>query len=130
MSFLKKLLGRDKDDEEGIDAPVTLDVEQRRTQLTRLEKALDALAAQMRAEQSMDNPGWRARVNEYSRLAGVAMTQRQGTPARDTLLDLVFEVRPVFSGDIPAGMERLGPLQDEVMAAADDLQKLLPGERG
>jgi hypothetical protein len=130
VSFLKKLLGRDKDDEEGIDAPVTLDVEQRRTQLTRLEKALDALAAQMRAEQSMDNPGWRARVNEYSRLAGVAMTQRQGTPARDTLLDLVFEVRPVFSGDIPAGMERLGPLQDEVMAAADDLQKLRPGERG
>ena len=130
MSFLKKLLGRDKDDEEGFDAPVTLDVEARKAQLTRLEKALDALATQMRAEQSMDNPGWRARVNEYSRLAGVAMVQRQGTVARDDLLDLVFEVRPVFSGDIPAGMERLGPLQDEVMAAADDLQKLLPGERG
>jgi len=130
VSFLKKLLGRDKDDEEGFDAPVTLDVEARKAQLTRLEKALDALATQMRAEQSMDNPGWRARVNEYSRLAGVAMVQRQGTVARDDLLDLVFEVRPVFSGDIPAGMERLGPLQDEVMAAADDLQKLLPGERG
>jgi hypothetical protein len=130
VSFLKKLLGRDKDDEEGSDAPITLDVEKRRAQLTRLEKALDALAAQMRAEQSMDNPGWRARVNEYSRLAGVAMTQRQGTPARDTLLDLVFEVRPVFSVEIPAGMERLGPLQNEVMAAADELHKLLPGERG
>ena len=130
MSFLKKLFGRDKDDEEGFDAPVTLDVEARKAQLNRLEKALDALATQMRAEQSMDNPGWRARVNEYSRLAGVAMVQRQGTVARDNLLDLVFEVRPVFSGDIPAGMERLGPLQDEVMAAADDLQKLLPGERG
>ena len=130
MSFLKKLLGRDKDDEEGFDAPVTIDVEARKAQLTRLEKALDALATQMRAEQSMDNPGWRARVNEYSRLAGVAMVQRQGTVARDNLLDLVFEVRPVFSGDIPAGMERLGPLQDEVMAAAEDLQKLLPGERG
>jgi len=132
VSFLKKLFGRrdDEDDEEGVDAPITLDAERRKVQLLRLEQALDALATEMRAEQSMDNPGWRARVNEYSRLAGVAMTQRQAPLARDTLLDLVFEVRPVFSGAIPDGMERLGPLQDEVMAAADDLQRLLPGERG
>lgn len=130
MSFLKKLLGRkDDDDDEGFDAPITLDVERRRAQLVRLERALDALATAMRAEQSMDNPGWRGRVNEYSRLAGVAMTQRQAPLARDALLDLVFEVRPVFSGPIPAGLERLGPLQDEVMTAADDLQQLLPGER-
>ena len=27
-------------------------------------------------------------------------------------------------------MEALGPLQDEVMAAAEDLRKLLPGEKG
>jgi hypothetical protein len=132
VSFLKKLFGRreDEDDEGGVDAPITLDAERRKVQLLRLEQALDALATEMRAEQSMDNPGWRARVNEYSRLAGVAMTQRQAPLARDTLLDLVFEVRPVFSGAIPAGMERIGPLQDEVMAAADDLQRLLPGERG
>ena len=128
MSFLKKLFGRDE--EEASDPPITLDVERRKVQLIRLEKALDALASQMRAEQSMDNPGWRERVNEYSRLAGVAMTQRQSPLARDTILDLVFEVRPVFSGPIPAGMERLGPLQDEAMAAANDLQELLPGERG
>jgi hypothetical protein len=44
-------------------------------------------------------------------------------------LDLVFEIRPVFTGPIPPGMEALGPLQDEVMAAADDLRELLPGER-
>jgi hypothetical protein len=129
MGFLKKLFGRREEDEEGFDAPITLDTERRKVQLLRLEKALDALASEMRAEQSMDNPGWRARVNEYSRLAGVAMTQRQ-SPARDELLDLVFEVRPVFSGKIPPGMERIGPLQDEVMAAANDLQELLPGERG
>ena len=83
----------------------------------------------MRAEQTMDNPGWRARVNEYSRLAGEAADQRRA-PTREGLLDLVFEIRPVFTGPIPAGMEPLVPLQAEVMAAADDLRELLPGERG
>jgi hypothetical protein len=132
MSFFKKLFkrGDEDEDDEGFDAPITLDTERRKVQLLRLEQALDALATEMRAESSMDNPGWRARVNEYGRLAGVAMVQRQSPLARDSLLDLVFEVRPVFSGTIPPGMERLGPLQDEVMAAADDLQELLPGERG
>jgi hypothetical protein len=130
VSFLKKLFGRNDDDDEGSDVPITLNVEQRKAQLLRLEKALDALATEMRAEQSMDNPGWRGRVNEYNRLAGEAMTQRKSVLARDALLDLVFEVRPVFSGAIPAGMERLGPLQDEVMAAAEALQTILPGERG
>lgn len=130
MNFLKKLFGRSDDDDEGEDAPITLDVERRRVQLIRLEQALDALANQMRSEQSMDNPGWRGRVNEYGRLAGDAMIQRKGTFSRETLLDLVFEVRPVFSGPIPDGLEKIGPLQAEVLAAAEDLQTLLPGERG
>jgi len=129
MSFLKRMFGRDNDDEEG-DTPITLQVERRQAQLSRLEAALDALATEMRAERSMDNPGWQARVNEYSRLAGSAMSQRQAPLTREGLLDLVFEVRPVFSGPVPEGMERIGPLQDEVMAAADELQQVLPGERG
>ena len=129
MSFFKRLLGRDQQDDEGEDTPIALDQERRKAQLVRLERALDALANEMRAEQSVDNPGWRARVNEYSRLAGEAMMLRRAPLSRDTLLDLVFEVRPVFSGAIPEGMERLGPMQDEVMAAAADLQELLPGER-
>ena len=126
MGFLKKLFGRDEEEEE---VPITLDVERRRPQLLRLEKALDALAAEMRTNHTTDDPGWRGRVNEYSRLAGEAMTVRKGTPTRDEVLDLVFEVRPVFPGDIPPGMEKLGPLQAEVMAAADDLRQLLPGEK-
>ena len=76
------------------------------------------------------DPGWRERINEYSRLAGDAMTQRRGTPTRESVLDLVFEVRPLFTGPIPDGMQKCGPLQDEVMAAADDLRQLLPGEKG
>ena len=126
MGFLKKLFGRDEEEEE---VPITLDVERRRPQLLRLEKALDALAAEMRTNHTTDDPGWRGRVNEYSRLAGEAMTVRKGTPTRDQVLDLVFEVRPVFTGDIPPGMEKLGPLQAEVMAAAADLRQLLPGEK-
>ncbi len=126
MSFLRKLLGRESEPE---DAPIVLDVDQRRPQLLRLEKALDALAAGMREGHTTDDPGWRARLNEYSRLAGQAMSERKGTPTRDGVLDLVFEVRPLFTGPIPPGMEALGPLQDEVMAATEDLRKLLPGEK-
>ncbi len=126
MSFLKRLFGRQDDAE---DVPITLDLDKRRPQLLRLEKALDALAAEMRTDHTIDDPGWRGRVNEYSRLAGEAMTVRKGTPTRDEVLDLVFEVRPVFTGEIPPGMEAIGPLQAEVMAAADDLRQLLPGEK-
>jgi len=127
VSFLRKMFGREVEVE---DVPITLDVERRRTQLLRLEQALDALATGMRAERSTDDPGWRSRVNEYNRLAGQAQLERQRTPTRDSLLDLVFEVRPLFTGEIPPGMEALGPLQDEVMAAAGDLRELLPGEKG
>ena len=127
MGFLKKLFGRDEDDDEEV--VITLDLDRRRPQLLRLEKALDALAAAMRTNHTTDDPGWRGRVNEYSRLAGEAMTVRKGTPTRDEVLDLVFEVRPVFPGEIPPGMAALGPLQAEVMAAANDLRQLLPGEK-
>ena len=127
MGFLKRLFGRDDDDAEEV--PITLDLERRRPQLLRLEKALDALAAEMRTNHTTDDPGWRGRVNEYSRLAGETMTVRKGTPTRDEVLDLVFEVRPVFTGAIPPGMEAIGPLQAEAMAAADDLRQLLPGEK-
>ena len=126
MNFLKRLFGREDEAEE---VPITLDVDRRRPQLLRLEKALDALAAEMRRDHTTDDPGWRGRVNEYGRLAGEAMTLRKGSPTRDEVLDLVFEIRPCFTGPVPAGMEKIGPLQDEVMAAADDLRQLLPGEK-
>ena len=127
MRFLKKLFRRGEDEVE--DAPVTVDVARRRPQLLRLEQAADALANDMRSHQSMDNPGWRGRVNEYSNIAGAAMQLRRGEMTREAVLDLVFEARPVFSGEIPAGLESIAPLQDELMAAANDLRELLPGER-
>src|SRR5918998_350284 len=91
MGFLKKLFGREDEAEE---VPITLDLDRRRPQLLRLEKALDALAGEMRNNHTTDDPGWRGRVNEYSRLAGEAMIIRKGNPTRDDVLDLVFEVRP------------------------------------
>ncbi len=129
MGLLQRLLGRDKE-EDGDDPEVviTLDAVRRKPQLIRLEQALDALATEMRANHTVDDPGWRSRVNEYSRLAGDAMTLR-GDLTREGLLDLVFAVRPVFSGTVPPGFENLGPLQSEVMAAADDLRELLPSEK-
>ena len=74
MSFLRKLFGR----EEPEDVPVNLDVGRRKEQLLRLERALDALAAEMRADHTTNDPAWRERVNEYSRLAGDAMNLRRG----------------------------------------------------
>ena len=126
MSFLRKWFGR----EEPEDVPVTLDVEIRKKQLLRLERALDALAAEMRTDHTTNDPAWRERVNEYSRLAGDAMNMRRGELTRENVVDLVFEIRPLFTGPIPDGMEKCGPLQDEVMAAAEDLRELLPGEKG
>ncbi len=128
MGILSKLFGR-KDADEEEPTPIVLDAERRKPQLLRLEKALDALAAAMRETSTLDNPGWRGRVNEYNRLAGESMNLRRGPISRDAVLDLVFEIRPVFNGPIPEGMESLGPLQDEVVAAAEDLRTLLPGEK-
>jgi len=126
VSFLRKLFGRGEPE----DVPINLDVDRRKEQLLRLERALDALAAEMRTDHTTNDPAWRERVNEYSRLASEAMNLRRGTPTRETVLDLVFEVRPLFTGPIPEGMEKCGPLQQEVLAAAADLRELLPGEKG
>lgn len=132
MGLLQRLLGREKEnDPEENNAEedvITLDAERRKPQLIRLERALDDLANAMRADHTTDDPGWRGRVNEYSRSAGEAMTLR-GDLNREGLLDLVFSIRPVFSGEVPAGFHDLGPLQDEVMAAAEDLRELLPHEK-
>jgi hypothetical protein len=126
VSFLRKLFGRQEEPE---DVPINLDLDRRRAQLQRLERALDALANEMRQDHTTSDPAWRNRINEYNRLAAQAMALRRGTPTRESILDLVFEVRPVFSGPVPKEMAACGPLQDEVMAAANDLRELLPGER-
>lgn len=128
MGFLSKLFGKGEVDDEA-DLPINLNLDARRTQLMQIEGALDELARTMRDVASVDNPGWRGRVNEYSRLAGEAMAQRNGTPTREGLLDLSFEIRPVFTGDAPAGLESLVPLQDRVMTLATQLSTVLPGER-
>lgn len=129
MNFLRKLFKRGAD-EEGEDAPIHLDQELRQRQLLRLEKALDQLTEAMRSCESLDNPGWRVRVNEYNRLAGDAMTLRRGEITREGVLDLVFEIRPLFHGSAPTGMEHLVPLQEAVLAAAEELRVLSPSERG
>ncbi len=129
MGLFDKLFRRQSDDDGAEDAVITLDLDARRPQLLRLEQSLDALSQAMREVQTVDNPGWRGRVNEYSRLAGDAMVMRQGTPTREGVLDLVFEVRPVFTGPPPPDLEVLVPLQDEVLAAAEELRTLRPGEK-
>ena len=83
----------------------------------------------MRAERA-----WTIRVGGPGQRVQPAGRRRDdaapGQITREGVLDLVFEVRPVFSGPIPAGMEPLVPLQAEVLAAAEELREVLPGESG
>lgn len=126
MNWLRKLIGRG-----GSDAapPITMDVEARRAQLLELENALDTLIATMQANTNrMANPGWRERVAEYKRVSGTAYTLRRGGFTREELLDLSFEVRPAFSGDVPEDVKPLLPLEDELMRATKALQEVLPSE--
>ena len=130
MGFLSRLFGRGQEDEDSSeDIVIQLDQDLRKQQLLRLEQALDQLTSQMRSCDSLDNPGWRIRVNEYTRLAGEAMLLRRTEVTREAVLDLVFEVRPLFSHEAPPGKEQLVPLQDAVLAAAEELRELTPSER-
>lgn len=130
MKFLRKLLGRDTDTDDGDEVEIRLDQEARRQQLRQLEQSLDQLSREMRTCESLDNPGWRLRVNEYNRLAGDAMLLRRGEITREGVLDLVFEIRPLFTGPPPTGMEHLVPLQETMLATAEQLRVLSPAERG
>ena len=131
MGLLGRILGRRDEDEDADREPIfELDLDVRRAQLQRLEQALDALTRRMREVQSTDNPGWRGRINEYNRLAGDAQVMRRGVPTREGLLDLVFEIRPVLTGDVPERLASLAPLQQAMLRAADDLRELRPGEKG
>ncbi len=131
MGFLSRLFGRGHADDESdsADVVIQLDQEVRKQQLLRLEQALDQLTTEMRECDSLDNPGWRIRVNEYARLAGEAMLVRRSEVTWDAVLDLVFEVRPLFNSDPPPGKEHLLPLQEAVLAAAEELRVLGPSER-
>ncbi len=55
---------------------------------------------------------------------------RRGEITREGVLDLVFEIRPLFTGAPPARKEHLVPLQAAVLAAAEELRELSPSERG
>lgn len=128
MSWLRRLFSGK--DHLAPPAPITLDVERRREQLLRLERTLDQLVEAMKANEArMSNPAWRERMAEYRRLSGEAYRLRAGSFTREQILDLVFEVRPVFSGDLPEDVRVLTPLQEELLAAAAALQEVLPGER-
>lgn len=129
MGLLSKLF-KGKNEDSGPDLEVALDVETRRTQLATLVTTLDTLSQRMRERDSlMENPGWRARVAEYDRIASEASLLRGSTLSRETLLDLAFQVRPVFTGTPPDGMTDLVELQDTAMAATNALVELMPGER-
>ncbi|WP_020575751.1 hypothetical protein [Actinopolymorpha alba] len=128
MSWLRKVFGG-KDDLAPA-APVSLDIEQRRAQLLELERVLDRLVELMKSnEQRMSNPAWRERMAEYRRLSGESYRLRSGGFTREQILDLAFEIRPVFTGELPDDVRAVEPLQAELLTAAEALQGVLPSER-
>lgn len=127
MGLLDRLRGRGTG---GPDPVIVLDLDARRGQLQELEQALDALARLMRdREDLMVNPGWRAKITEYDLVASEAMQLRRGTPTRDAIVDIAFEVRPAVKGPEQSGMEEIIAAQQHALAIADQLGGLLPGER-
>lgn len=128
MSFLRRIFGG-KDDL-APSGTVHLDVDQRKAQLVELERVLDKLVEVMKAnDQRMSNPGWRERMAEYRRLSGESYRLRAGSFTREQILDLAFEIRPVFTGELPDDVRVVEPLQVQLLAAAAALQDVLPGER-
>ncbi|GAA5002432.1 hypothetical protein [Actinopolymorpha pittospori] len=128
MSWLRKVFGG-KDDL-APSAPLDLDVEQRKEQLLRLEGVLDRLVEVMKDNQTrMANPAWKERMAEYRRLSGESYRLRAGGFTREQLLDLAFEIRPVFGGELPEDVRVVEPLQTQLLEAAAEIQGVLPGER-
>ncbi|QDP97356.1 hypothetical protein FOE78_16790 [Microlunatus elymi] len=130
MGLFSKLRRRG-DDDGGADQPLALDVDARRTQLQDLEQALDGLVRLMRERTDlMENPGWRAKITEYDMVAGEAMQLRRGTPTREAVLDLGFEVRPaVTAKNTNGGLDEIVAQQQVALAAAQALIDVLPSER-
>jgi hypothetical protein len=128
VSFLRRFFGG-KDDLAPA-GPVDLDIDQRKAQLLELERVLDKLVEVMKAnDQRMSNPAWRERMAEYRRLSGESYRLRAGSFTREQILDLAFEIRPVFSGELPEDVRVVQPLQAQLLEAAAALQDVLPGER-
>jgi hypothetical protein len=114
--------------------PVVLDQTLRTKQLLVLASALDDLVAGMREDASQRyNPGWSARVDEYVAAGESARRLRQDGFDLEALHDLAAEIRPLFvrgKGIAPTPeMVALEPQQDAVMAAVEDLRRVLPQER-
>ncbi|MET9023648.1 hypothetical protein ABZV93_27115 [Actinopolymorpha sp. NPDC004070] len=127
MSWLRKVFGGSDD---LAAAPVTMNVERRTEQLVRLENALDRLVEVMKAnEERMANPAWKERMAEYRRISGECYKLRSSGFTREQILDVAFEVRPVFGGELPPDVRAVEPPQEEALAAAAEIQAVLPDER-
>lgn len=130
MGLLDKIFRRGDDD--GPAGPIAVDVEARREQLRTLEQSLDELTRLMREHDDlMRNPGWRAKLSEYDLVASEAMQLRKGTPTRETITDIAFQVRPALTGAARdgAGVEDLVAQQQRALDAAQALVDPLPSEQ-
>ncbi len=126
MGILDKLLGRGGSSAQPRE--IGLDRAVRRSQMMQLEGALLDLADAISDSSAARNPGWAAIALEYSRTARGLKVLRAREFSRSEMIDLSFEVRPVFKGDPAEGMEQIGRLQDRAMMIARKINEPLPQE--
>lgn len=119
MGFLDRLLRRD-DDGDVVLSPFSPD--QVRPQLSGLIEALTALIDAMETPDSpMSNPGWRGRLRDLHSSRGDLRMLARKNFTRDDLFEVLTCVRPVYRGTPPKEFVRLSHLNDEVIAAIEDV---------
>jgi hypothetical protein len=131
MGLLDRLRGRRADDTGGVVEP-PIDRAVRREQLDELENALRALARAMAdVPDRMNNPGWRGRVEDYRWAAMETYHLSQREFLRADVLDLINQIRPLYSPDAVAPPAEYLPFeaqQGRLLAAIQALRLPVPTE--
>jgi hypothetical protein len=131
MGLLDRLRGRRAADESALVEP-PFDRDARREQLDELEDALRALARAMAdVPGRMENPGWRGRVEDYQWAAMETYHVSQREFSRGDVLDLINQIRPLFSPNAVAPPAEYLPFeaqQNRLLAAVQALRLPVPSE--
>jgi hypothetical protein len=131
MGLLDRLRARRGDDASSVAEP-PFDRAARREQLDELEDALRLLARAMaEVPGRMENPGWRGRVEDYQWAAMEAYQMSQRDFGRADVLDLINQIRPLYSPNAVAPPVEYLPFeaqQNRLLAAIQVLRLSLPSE--
>lgn len=121
MGFLTTLFGKADDN-----APrASFDSASVRPKVDELIAALGALTDAMDTEDApLSNPGWRGRLHDLREArGGLRILTRRQEFTKDDLYEVLTCVRPLYRGDPPKDFAHLGPLNDRVVSAIEDVHQ-------